>query len=84
MKRRISKPRPGKWDALVVTTATDYLHQNTAVITSRTRVLHVEVEEADRAIHQLTAALGQAKDRRARALATIDGLSLAVSKRRLG
>lgn len=73
--------RPSKLDNLSVSVAQDWAHQNSIVINSRRRVLQFEAEEMDKSIVALTAALANAKERRAKLEAMLNGLAAVLAKR---
>ena len=74
--------RPSKHDHLAASIAQDWAHQNSVVIHSRVRVLRFEAEEVDKSIVALAAALANAKERRAKLEAMLNGLASVIEKRR--
>lgn len=84
MKKPVAKmrtPRPSKFDQIAEAISRDYAHQNSLVVQSRVRVLRCELDEIDLSVNNLTAALANARDRRAKVEAQIRGLTAVVAKR---
>ena len=80
-KRASTKPRVSKYERAAISCVHTYLHQNSAAINSRIKVLEVEHEEAEIAINAMTTALANLRDKRARLDAEIKGLSAVLAKR---
>jgi len=79
--KKVRVVRPTKLDRLAEATSRDWAHANSAVITSRVRVLQFEAEETDKSIVALGATLVNLRERRAKIEAVLTGLGQVLAKR---
>lgn len=73
--------KPTQLENLTESVSQDYAHMHTSTIASQRRIYMVEVEELEKRLTALAAAITTTRARRAELLARVAGLSAVVAKR---